>query len=116
MKRTLTLTIQTLDEIIADIKYLNRTIKTTGLLARQSNDRYQLNNIELSSGMLVEILDDDFDWRLTRIEHSGDFFTLTTERIDDCDAFGCDAIKIERTNDYYAVALGKGIAECRLRM
>lgn len=114
MRGQLTLTIQRLDEIIADIKYLNRPIKTTGWLVRQSNERYQLNDIELSSGMLVEILDDDFEWRLTRIEHNGDLFTVKNVGTDDF-----DALRVERMGDYYAVALGKSVPiegrKCRLR-
>ncbi|MDI3236457.1 DUF5348 domain-containing protein [Exiguobacterium antarcticum] len=92
MRNRITMTIYALDEIKADIKYLNQAVKRNGYLSKQSNGRYLLNDTELTSGMLVEIMDDDFEWRLTRIEHSG---------------------------DYYAVALGKTIAidgrKCRLR-
>jgi len=85
--------IQTLDKISEDIMYLNQPVQSNGYLVKRSNGRYFLNDLELSSGVLVEILDDDFEWRLTRIEHSG---------------------------DYYAVALGKSIAldnrKCRIRV
>lgn len=92
--------LQTLDTISEDIMYLNQPVRTKGYLIKQKNGRFSLNDIELRSGMLVEILDDDFEWRLTRIEYGGEYASSFSH--------------------YYAVALGKNIAldsrECRIRV
>lgn len=92
--------LQTLDTVCEDIKYLNQPVRTKGYLMKQKNGRFSLNDIELRSGMLVEILDDDFEWRLTRIEYGGEYNSAFSH--------------------YYAEALGKSIAldnrECRIRV
>jgi len=81
-----------LHEIQRDISYLERPVTHKGLMVKQSNGRYSVEDYEITSGTICEIMDDE-EWILTRIEHSGD--------------------------DYYAIDLGKGnsLSErlCRLR-
>ena len=87
-----------LDDVSHNLKYLERPIKSEGVLHKNRNGRYEFNGIELSSGYGLEYLNaddrhmryDDNDnyivtpyWAYGRIEHDG--------------------------NDYYIVGASKGL-------
>ena len=74
------------------IDYLNRPIKETGVLHKNSNDRYELNGRELTSGCKIEYLTtDDYHcshnaagelisvpyWASGTIEHNGRNYYIT---------------------------------------
>lgn len=64
-----------LEGFVSMITYLKRPIRRVGVLQKQANDRYAMDDRELSSGTAVELLiydeeDGCFNWQVTRIEHS----------------------------------------------
>lgn len=93
MRQTVSSILNNLNEIKHEISYLERPVTHKGHLLKQLNGRYTVQDFELTSGTVCEIMDEDSEWNLTRIEHSGD--------------------------DYYAVCLGKEVILsdrlCRLR-
>lgn len=77
------------------LKNLDKPVRAEGRLEKQSNGRYQVDGVELTSGSYVEFFDDDEDggcYVPSRVEHNGE--------------------------DYYIVALGreKSIKGLRVRI
>ena len=67
-----------LDSVSQRLTYLSQPIKTEGKLLKQSNGRYAVNGVELTSGCSVEYLSDHAGyephqtrWKSSRIEHNG---------------------------------------------
>ncbi|MBQ5852121.1 MAG: DUF5348 domain-containing protein, partial [Lachnospiraceae bacterium] len=87
-----------LDDVSHTLKYLDRPIKTEGALHKNSNGRYEVNGIELSSGSGIEYLatddrhmryndNDDYVptpyWCASRIEHDGtDYYIVGANDLD----------------------------------
>lgn len=80
-----------LSDVSRNLKYLERPIKSEGVLHKNSNGRYEFNGIELSSGYPLEYLAtddrhmryDDNDnyivtpyWAYGRIEHNGNDYYI----------------------------------------
>ena len=77
-----------LDEVSRDLSYLDRPIRRSGKLRKNSNGRYACGGYELTSGSGVEILVDG-EWLITSIEHNGrDYYAVACR---DLDLDGVDA-------------------------
>ena len=68
--------LSTLANVSHTINYLDKPIKAEGALYKNSNDRYEINDIELSSGDSIEyLIANDCNhiphWCASRIEHNG---------------------------------------------
>lgn len=64
---------------LGDIKYMleliNKPIRAKGYLQKNSNGRYELDGIELTSGSPIEAWDQEYEeWIATRIEHREDYY------------------------------------------
>ena len=86
-----------LQDIAADIDYLRKPVVHQGTLHRNSSGRYEIDDLELTSGYIVEYLDhDDFHatfnekgeyinvpyWRKGRIEHNGtDYYIVENNKL-----------------------------------
>lgn len=85
-----------LSDISRNLKYLERPIKSEGVLHKNKNGRYEFNDIELSSGYGLEYLanddrhmryndNDDYVstpyWSYGRIEHDGtDYYIVGADK------------------------------------
>ncbi|HAJ4019587.1 TPA: hypothetical protein HLT81_24145 [Escherichia coli] len=64
-----------LQDVVSQLRYLDRSVRVEGILTLQPNGRYSIDDWELSSGSPVELLiydkdEERHDWQATRIEHS----------------------------------------------
>lgn len=64
-----------LNDLSLSLRYLSRSVRVEGVLHKQANERYAINDYELTSGSSVELLVWDEgegrdDWEVTRIEYS----------------------------------------------
>lgn len=81
-----------LDDVSHNLKYLERPVKSEGVLHKKLNGRYEFNGMELSSGYPLEYLATDdrhmrYDendeyvitpyWSYGRIEHDGNDYYIT---------------------------------------
>lgn len=77
-----------LDDVSRNLKYLNRPIRRSGKLRKNSNGRYECDGYELTSGSSVEILVYDrygerYEWLATSIEHNGrDYYAVGDRDLD----------------------------------
>lgn len=79
VKSELITAFQFFDMAYARIQYINKPIVAEGLLSKQSNGRYALDEYEYNSGDTIEFLfyDDCIEkniWARSRIEHNGDYY------------------------------------------
>lgn len=61
------------------LKTLDKPIRADGILVKNSNGRYEVNGIELTSGSSVEFFSDDEDggcYVPSRIEHNGEDYYI----------------------------------------
>jgi hypothetical protein len=77
--------LEKLDSVKSDINYLNRPIKSTGILHKNNRGRYETEFREYSSGYGIEafIYDEYFEknrWVITRVEHNGRDYYLVNYR------------------------------------
>lgn len=70
-----------LEEVKDDIEYLNKPILKTGILNKNSRDRYETDYMEYTSGSGIEALiydpdDENEKWVISRVEHNGDYYIV----------------------------------------
>lgn len=64
-----------LGDIKSMIEWLDKPIRAKGYLHKNSNGRYEIDGIELTSGHPLEAWDNRFEeWIRTRIEHHTDYY------------------------------------------
>lgn len=68
------LIVDNLHDIRSSLDWMNKPILAEGRLFKNSNDRYELDGIELTSGQTIEAWANDYGWIITRIEHRGDYY------------------------------------------
>jgi len=70
-----------LDEAFSLVKYYDLPVVGEGRLTKNQNGRYQCSGMELTSGCVIELLDEDDEtprWVRTAIEHNGeDYYALS---------------------------------------
>lgn len=73
-----------LDDVKELLDYVEKTIVAEGRLEKNDNDRYEVQGREITSSMVIDVFDEEFDrYERSAIEHHSD--------------------------GYYAVALGKDV-------
>src|SRR5690625_199302 len=55
-----------LDDIRRSLNWINRPVLAEGFPYKNSNDRYELHGIELTSGRKIEAWSNDYGWIITR--------------------------------------------------
>lgn len=68
------LIVDRLDDIKRSLDWINKPIIAEGRLYKNSNGRYELEGIEITSGRPIEAWENDYGWIRTRIEHSEDYY------------------------------------------
>lgn len=71
-----------LDAAYSGLEYLKSPVKAQGRLYKKDNGRYNIEDIELTSGSRIEVLlYDDWReqqlWKLTAVEHNGEDYYIT---------------------------------------
>ncbi len=68
-------TLDKLDDISRDISYLQKPIRSRGVLHRNSRGRYEIPDYEWTSGRGIEALIEDV-WIHSRVEHDGEDYYI----------------------------------------
>ena len=64
-----------LDEIKSTLEWMRKPVRAEGYLQRNSNGRFELDGIELTSGSPIDAWDEEYEeWITTRIEHHEDYY------------------------------------------
>ena len=64
-------------DITNSLKFLQKPVRAEGALRKQSNGRYQVEGVELTSGHSIELYDDEDDiFYPTSIEHNGEDYYI----------------------------------------
>ncbi|MBX0320341.1 DUF5348 domain-containing protein [Shouchella clausii] len=70
-----------LEDISYMMDWLEKPIAADGVLAKNHNGRYGVQDIELTSGHPLEVWDEEYkEWSLSRIEYDNDYYITSLGR------------------------------------